>query len=309
MDLIFGSGSKPPSGNEAGKDLIKDTTTATFIADVIEASKSVPVLVDFWATWCGPCKQLGPILEKVVRESKGAVRMVKVDVDRNQDLAMQLRVQSVPMVYAFKDGRAIDAFVGAQSESQIKAFVARLTAGQMPEGPSTAELIAEALALLAEGDTETAAQAFQQVLAEEPENAAAVAGLLRCLITAGDVEGAKRSLAHLPETLARQPEIAAVRSALELAEQANAAGPTADLRRRLSDNPDDLQVRFDLAMAYYATGEHEAAVDELLEIFRRNRAWNDDAARKQLVKFFEAFGPKHPLTVSGRRRLSSLMFA
>ncbi len=309
MDLIFGAGGKPQAGGSGSgdKDLIKDGSTAGFMADVVEMSARVPVIVDFWAPWCGPCKQLGPLLEKVVREQRGAVRMVKINVDQNQELAAQLRVQSVPMVYAFKGGRPVDAFVGALPEGQIKAFVQRLIGGEA--GPSIAEILEHAKQMLAEGDAEGAAQVFQDVLQEDPENASAIAGLLRCLLALGDTDSAKRMLAQLPDAVARHAEVAAVRTALELQDSAGAVGPAAELRRRLAADPGDLQSRFDLAMAYYAGGEHEAAVDELLEVFRRDRTWNDDGARKQLVKFFEAFGPTDPRTIAGRRRLSALLFS
>lgn len=310
MDLIFGSGKPQGSGGAAeAKDLIKDGSAATFVTDVIEASQKVPVIVDFWAPWCGPCKQLGPALEKVVREARGAIRMVKINVDENQQLAGQLRVQSVPTVYAFKDGRPADAFVGAQSESQLRAFVQRLTAGAEPE-MSLADIVAQGKEILDQGDPHTAAQIFQQVLAEDPANAPALAGLLRCLLAVGDVDGAKQMLAQLPPEIDKHAEVQAVRTAIELQEAAAAAqGQTAELRRRLASDANDHQARFDLALAYYAGNESEAAVDELLELFRRDRTWNDDGARKQLVKFFEAFGPTHPLTVSSRKRLSTLLFS
>ncbi|OAN50311.1 co-chaperone YbbN [Paramagnetospirillum marisnigri] len=305
MDMIFNSGAKPAAG--AAKDLIKDGSAATFVTDVIEASRAAPVIVDFWATWCGPCKQLGPMLEKAVLAAKGAVRMVKIDVDRNQELAAQLRVQSVPTVYAFKDGRPVDAFAGAIPESEIKAFIAKLTAGA---GPSLDDYVAEAKQILAEGDAQTAAGIFQQVLQHDPDNAPALAGLLRCLMALGDAEQAEQMLARVPPALAKHADIQAVRTALELAKTAaTASGETANLRRRLAQDADDHQARFDLALAYYAANETEAAVDELLELYRRNRAWNEDAARKQLVKIFEVLGFAHPLAKSGRSRLSTMMFA
>lgn len=307
MDFIIGSGTSAAAGPAAG-DLIKDGSTATFAADVIEASLKTPVIVDFWATWCGPCKQLGPALEKVVREARGAVRMVKIDVDKNQELAAQLRIQSVPTVYAFANGRPVDGFTGAQPESQLRAFVQRLTKGTAQ--PSLAELLEEAKALLAGGDAETAAQAFQQILGEDPNNGPAMAGLLRCLMAVGDFDSVAQMLGQLPPELAKHAEVAAVKTALELQKSAAAgAGEAAGLRRRLADNPDDHQARLDLAMAYYGGGEVEAAVDELLDLFGRDRAWNDEAARKQLLKIFEALGGAHPVTLRGRRRLSALLFS
>jgi putative thioredoxin len=306
MDLMFNSGAKSAQG--AGSDLIKDGSTATFVADVIEASREVPVIVDFWATWCGPCKQLGPMLEKAVRDAKGAVRMVKIDVDKNQDLAAQLRVQSVPMVYAFKGGRPADAFAGAIPESQIKQFIQRLTGGAAG-GPGLDEYVAEAKALLADGDAHTAASIFQQVLEHEPENAPALGGLLKCLIALGDTAQAEAMLARVPPDMAKHADIAAVKTALELHKTAGSVGEAAELRRRLATDANDHQARLDLALAYFAAGEQEAAVDELLELFKRDRAWNEEAARKQLVKIFDVLGFAHPLAKSGRSRLSALMFA
>jgi putative thioredoxin len=312
MDLIFGSGAKPAAATAAAGDLIKDGSAASFVADVIEASRKTPVIVDFWATWCGPCKQLGPALEKVVREMRGAVRMVKIDVDKDQQLAAQLRIQSVPTVYAFAGGRPVDAFTGALPESQIRSFIQRVlqAAGGAEGEPSLDEVVAEAKELLANGDAETAAQAFQQVLAEDPSHAGAMAGLLRAMLALGETEAVVQTLAQLPPELLKNAEIAAVKTAMELQQSAAAgAGEAAELRRRLANDANDHQARYDLALAYYGAGEQEAAVDELLELFRRDRAWNDDAARKQLLKLFEAFGPTHPLTVAGRRRLSTLLFS
>lgn len=307
MDLMFNSGAKGTAAGVPG-ELIKDTDTAHFMADVIEMSQKVPVIVDFWATWCGPCKTLGPALEKVVREARGAVRMVKVDVDKNQDLAAQLRIQSVPTVYAFKGGRPVDAFTGAQPESQLKSFVQRLTAGT-ESGPTIDDYIAEAKRVLEEGDPQTAASIFNQILQEAPDNASAMAGLLRCLMAVGQVDQVESMLKRLAPEMARHAEIAAVATALELAKSAGGVGEAAELRRKVAQNADDHQARFDLALAYYAAGENEAAVDELLELFRRDRTWNEDGARKQLVKLFEAFGPTNPVTVAARKRLSSMMFA
>jgi putative thioredoxin len=310
MEQLIGGGA---AGAAAGAAAIKDSDTQNFMADVIDASQEVPVIVDFWAPWCGPCKQLGPAIEKAVREAKGAVRLVKVDIDKNQDLAAQMRIQSIPAVYAFFQGRPIDGFVGALPDSQVKAFVAKLlkTAGAAEPGPSPIEqALEQAEAALADGDAGTAGAIFDQILAHEAGNLPAIAGLTRALLATGDVAGAKAALAKAPADKAGDKAIAAARAALELAEQAAAAtGAVGELQQRLERDPADHQARYDLALALYGGGEAEAAIDALLEIVRRNRAWNEEAARKQLVKLFEALGPTDPLTLAGRRRLSSLLFS
>jgi putative thioredoxin len=307
MEQIIGAAAQP-----APADLIKNSTTATFMADVIDASHDQPVIVDFWATWCGPCKTLGPQLEKAVREAKGAVRMVKVDVDQNQDLAQQMRIQSIPAVYAFKDGRPVDGFVGAVPESQVKQFVQRLAAvGAKDKGPSPVEqALAMAKEAMTAGDTERAGAIFAQVLQHEPENPEAIGGLARALIARGQMDEAKELLGEVPKEAAGHAEIVAARAALELAEAgAKAKGALGELEARVKRDPKDFEARLELASARFAAGEREAAIDDLLEIVRRNRSWNDDAARKQLLKFFEAMGPTDPLTVAARKRLSSILFS
>ncbi|MGY0780516.1 tetratricopeptide repeat protein [Azospirillum argentinense] len=298
----------------AAGDLIKDSSDRAFMADVIEASQSVPVIVDFWAPWCGPCKQLGPILEKTVLAAKGKVRLVKIDTDKDPMIASQLRVQSIPAVYAFFQGRPVDGFMGALPESQVKAFVEKLLklagAAGGGEGDILEEALAQAKEALEAGDTQTASEIYGEILQADPENlnAVAYAGLVRCLIVNDELARAKQMLDKVPEQIAKDKEIAAVRSALEVAEQAANAGPIPELTEKVARNEDDHEARFDLALALFAAGKRETAVDELLELVRRDRAWNDEAARKQLVKFFEAFGPTDPLTVQSRRRLSSILF-
>jgi putative thioredoxin len=312
MDAIIGAGAPKGNGAQAAGDLIKNSSQAAFMADVVDGSRDAPVIVDFWAPWCGPCKQLGPMLEKAVREAKGAVRMVKINVDEAQELAAQMRIQSIPAVYAFFQGRPVDGFVGALPESQIKAFIQRLTQlGGGAAGPSPVEEALEAAKqALAENDLGTASAIYGQVLAHEPGNVPATAGLARAHVQAGDLKRARQLIEAVPKEQAGAAEIASVRSAIELAEQAaKAAGELEPLKRRLAQDANDHQARFDLAMAAYAAGNREQAIDELLEIVRRSREWNEQAARKQLLKLFEAMGPTDELTVSARRRLSSILFS
>jgi putative thioredoxin len=309
--LIGGAPAAGPAGANAA-DLIKDSDQNKFAQDVLDASMQVPVIVDFWATWCGPCKQLGPLIEKVVKEAKGAVRLVKIDVDSNQQLAAQLRIQSIPAVYAFFQGRPVDGFVGAQPESQLRQFVQRLAKmGAAGQGPSPIDEALEAAeAAFAEGDFGAASAIFGQVLDHESDNAKAIAGLVKCAIATGDLAGAKEMLAGVTPEILKNPAVASAASALELAEAGQkAAGQTQQLQARIDANPKDFEARYDLAVAQFAAGEREAAIDQLLEIFKANRAWNEEAARKQLLKFFEAMGPTDPVTLAGRRKLSSLMFS
>jgi putative thioredoxin len=290
---------------EAG--LVKDTTTQNFRADVLDASRDVPVLVDFWAPWCGPCRELTPVLERAVAKAKGKVRLVKMNIDEHPQIAGQLGIQSIPAVIAFKNGQPLDGFMGALPESQVTAFIERIAG---PVGPSDAEQALEAAGgALAAHDYSGAASLYGEVLQADPANMTALGGLVRCFVGMGELAQARGLFAGLTPAQEQDPAIAGARAALELASQAEKLGQPTDLKRRLEENPNDHQTRFDLALALNGRGDRDGAVGELLEIVRRNRAWNDEAARKQLVQFFEAWGPKDPATTAGRQRLSSLLFS
>ncbi|NRA99384.1 MAG: tetratricopeptide repeat protein [Rhodobacteraceae bacterium] len=293
-------------------DLIKDGTEATFMADVIEGSQETPVIVDFWATWCGPCKTLGPMLEEAVTAARGKVKMIKIDVDAEQRLAAGLAqqglpLQSIPTVVAFHQGRPVDMFQGAVPQSEVNAFVDRLAA--LAGDGGLGEALEAAEAMLAEGAAADAAQTFAAILGEEPHNAAAFGGLVRAYIAADQTDQAKSLLDTVPEEIATSPEVEAARAQLELAEQAANAGPLGELRSAVDANPDDLQARFELAQALHAAGDVEEAVTELLELFRRDREWNDGAAKAQLFTIFDALTPQDPIALTGRRKLSSMIFA
>ena len=302
--MTFADPTSPPSGDSG--DLIKDGSDAGFMADVVEASKSQPVIVDFWATWCGPCRQLTPSLEKAVRAARGAVKLVKIDVDKNPAYAGQLRVQSIPTVYAFVNGQPVDGFQGAVPDSQIKAFIDKLTGGG--SGNSDVEqLLAMGEESLALNDLGGAAQAFAQLLTLEPGNEKAVAGMARVYLADGDIDQARQTIAMAPQD-SRDPTVQSVRAQLALAATAP-AGASAELEVRVAADPNDHQARFDLAQALAAAGDLKGAVDHLLRIVAAEREWNDQAARKQLLTIFEAAGPTSEVARDGRRRLSSLLFA
>ncbi|MDR0809902.1 MAG: co-chaperone YbbN [Gemmobacter sp.] len=288
-------------------DLIKESSEASFMADVIDMSREVPVIVDFWAPWCGPCKQLGPALEAAVTAAKGRVRMVKVDVDQNQMIAAQLRIQSIPTVYAFWQGQPVDGFQGALPASELAKFVERVAA--LGGDGGLAEAIEAAEQALSEGDAVSAAEIFAAILGEEAENAAAYGGLVRSHLAAGNLDQAEAILAAAPTKIAHAKEIEAVRAQIELAKQAVNAGPEAELRTAVAADPDNHQARFDLAVALNAAGKVEEAVDELLDLFRRDREWNDGAARAQLFTIFDALKPQDPIVLKGRRKLSSMIFS
>ena len=302
----------PPTNGAAGAPVIMESDTAGFMADVMEASKEVPVIVDFWATWCGPCKTLTPILESVVEQANGAVRLVKIDVDKNPDLSAQLRIQSIPTVYAFKDGQPVDAFQGALPQSEVQQWVDQLITqhGGGIEPSPVEQALAAAEEAFEAGDVGGAGALYAQVLNQDEHNTKALAGMARCYLKADKIDKAREIVDQITDEVRDADEIRAVISALELAEAGSSAVVETDsLRARLADDPADPQARFDLAVALYGGGDAEAAVDELVELFRRDREWNDDAARQQLLKIFEALGPTDPLTVAGRRKLSSILFS
>jgi putative thioredoxin len=307
--MVFGLG-KPSAAKPAApgvSDVIKDATTATFAKDVIEASRTAPVLVDFWAPWCGPCKQLTPLIEKVVRAQNGKVKLVKINIDENQTLANQLRIQSIPTVYAFRDGRPLDGFQGAQPESAIKAFVDRLLGEEA--AMDAAQAIEAADKALEAGDLQGAAEVYAAVLQQDAQNVGALAGLAKCYLKSGDIARAEQTLGLVPPDKRDSGPVASVRAALDLAKLAPKAGDTTKLGAKVAAEPANHQARIDYAMALAAGGKKAEALDQLLEAVRRDRKWNEEAARKQLVQLFDAWGPKDPATLDGRRRLSSILFS
>jgi putative thioredoxin len=286
---------------------VKDTTTQTFVKDVIEESKRQPVLVDFWAPWCGPCKQLTPVLEKAVRAAKGKVKLVKMNIDDHPAIPGQMGIQSIPAVIAFVNGQPADGFMGALPEGQVVAFLERLTKDRI--GGEAKDLLKAADTAFAEGDAAGAAELYAQLLEEDNTNVAALAGLARCYVETGAIEQAKQTLALVPDSKRNEAPVLAAKAALDLAEQAQSLGPVADLEQKVAANPLDHQARFDLALALNGKGRRQEALDHLISIVKRDRKWNDDGARKQLVQFFDAWGPADEATIEGRKRLSSILFA
>jgi putative thioredoxin len=295
------------AGTTTVEALVKDTTTQTFVKDVIEESKRQPVLVDFWAEWCGPCKQLTPVLEKAVKAAKGKVKLVKMDIDKHPAIPGQMGIQSIPAVIAFVNGQPADGFMGALPESQVVAFLERLTKDRI--GGEAKDLLEAADAALVAGDATGAADIYAQILAEDSSNVPALAGLVRCYVQTGALDKARQTLAMVPSAKQSDAAVAAARAALELAEQAKTVGPIGELEQKVAVNPVDHQARFDLALALNGKGRRLDALEHLLAIVKRDRKWNDDAARKQLVQFFDAWGPTDEATIEGRKRLSSILFA
>ena len=305
MEPIIGETTAP-------EDLVKDTSTATFMADVIEASKETPVIVDFWAPWCGPCKQLGPIIEKAVKGAGGAVKLVKINIDENKEIAAQMRIQSIPAVFAFSNGQPVEGFVGAPPESQIKSFIERgVKAAGGAIGPSPIDqALEQAAEAEAAGDAQQAGGIYSEILRHEPDNTKALAGLARALMAAGQADAARQVLNDVPDDMKEDPEIKSAIAALDLADKAGeSVGQTAELESKVAANEADHQARFDLALAYYASGRSEEAIDHLLTIVQKHRAWNEEAARKQLIEIFDALGSADPLVADSRRRLSTILFS
>ena len=291
----------------AADGLVKETTTQAFMKDVIEESKRQPVLVDFWAEWCGPCKQLTPIIEKAVRAAKGKVKLAKMDIDKHPAIPGQMGIQSIPAVIAFVNGQPVDEFMGALPEGQVNDFIARITKDKL--GGEAQDLLKSADAALAAGSADEAIELYGALLQEEPGNVPALAGLARALIETGAIDEAKHTLSQVPEAKRNDAAVSAAQAALDVAEQAQSAGPVGELEQKVAANPLDHQARFDLAVALNAAGKREEAADHLLAIVKKDRKWNEDGARKQLVQFFEAWGPTDDATVSGRRKLSSVLFS
>lgn len=299
------SAPQPATGDAPSGNVI-ETTTQTFARDVIDASRQAVVLVDFWAPWCGPCKQLAPVLEKVVRAFAGSVQLVKMNIDDHPEIAGQLGIRSIPAVIAFRNGQPMDGFVGVQTEPQIRTFLERV-AGPATDGVS--ELLEEADGARIAGDLDQALALYEAVLQRDPENAPAIAGLGQASLAAGNITAATEILNSLPESMRREPPIEGLEAALRLAEQAASVGGASDLQAAVDKDPSDHQARFDLAVALAGSGDKDGAVDHLIEIMRREREWNDEAARKELISFFEAWGPQDPATLAGRRKMSSVLFA
>lgn len=297
--------------NQSNTDeiLIKDVNEDTFMDDVIEASKTSPIVVDFWAPWCGPCKTLGPALEAEVKATNGKIKMVKVDIDQNQNLASQMRIQSIPAVFAFVDGQPIDGFMGAKAPSELKSFVEKLLENVKDDGGDLSEAIAVADEMLEAGEYDDAAETFEAILGEDPERSPAFVGLFKAKMGAKKIDEAQKMLEEIPTALVNKPEILALQAQIDLTNQTEGLGEINDLREALKNDLDNHQIRFDLALALFTAGETNDAIQELLTIFRKDQEWNDDAARQQLFKFFDILGGDDPITLSGRRQLASMLFA